>query len=152
MSTGPSRVAGQWIFAVCGLWMIGLGGYFIFLRPTLLPEDLRYTGADLRTLLLAAPHLAIWLDKVFMVMGGFMAGAGTLVLFIAGRALPMRLPGTVPILLIAGALTVGLMSAVNFALDSDFKWVLVLPPVMWIAGLLLMAKPQHEQHRLSDRR
>ncbi len=41
-------------------------------------------------------------------------------------------------MVIAGALTVGLISAVNFALD--FKWLLVLPPIAWAAGLLLMPR------------
>jgi hypothetical protein len=33
-----------------------------------------------------------------------------------------------------GALTVGLMSAINFVLHSDFRWLLVLPPIRWVGG------------------
>jgi len=29
----------------CGVWLLCLGSYFIFIRPPLLPEDLRYAGA-----------------------------------------------------------------------------------------------------------
>ena len=29
------------------------------------------------------------------------------------------------------------MSAVNFALDSDFKWLLLVPAMIWLAGLVL---------------
>ena len=36
---------------------------------------------------------------------------------------------------ISGALTVVLMSATNFALHSDFRWLLVLPALVWLAGL-----------------
>lgn len=36
---------------------------------------------------------------------------------------------------LSGALTVGLMSATNFALHSDFRWVLLLPALVWLAGL-----------------
>ena len=30
------------IFIACGIWMVLLGLYFMFLRPSLLPEDLHY--------------------------------------------------------------------------------------------------------------
>jgi hypothetical protein len=30
------------VFVVCGLWLVALGLYFVFLRPPLLPEDPRY--------------------------------------------------------------------------------------------------------------
>ena len=35
------------VLALCGLALIGVGAYFIFLRPALLPEDARYIGASL---------------------------------------------------------------------------------------------------------
>ena len=35
-----------WIFVACGIWLIGLGAYFMFARPPLLPEDLRYLGSS----------------------------------------------------------------------------------------------------------
>jgi hypothetical protein len=53
--------------------------YFIFGRPALLPEDLRYMGVDVQVLHVAAPRLNDWLAKVFTVMGGFMAGVGVIV-------------------------------------------------------------------------
>jgi hypothetical protein len=53
-----------------------LGLYFIFVRPALLPEDVRYSGGDLQALQAVAPRLGDWLAKVFTVMGGFMSGAG----------------------------------------------------------------------------
>lgn len=43
---------------------------------------------------------------------------------------------------LSGTLTVGLMSATNFALHSDFRWVLLLPVLVWLAGLAAyVAKP-----------
>lgn len=59
----------------CGVWMLGLGVYFILVRPALLPEDVRYMGLnpDMQRQL---PGLRAWLGHVFTVMGGFMAGAG----------------------------------------------------------------------------
>ena len=29
------------------------------------------------------------------------------------------------------------MSATNFALDSDFRWLLLIPVAIWLAGLVL---------------
>jgi hypothetical protein len=31
---------------------------------------------------------------------------------------------------------VGLMSAANFALDSDFKWLLLVPAILWAAAVV----------------
>ncbi|MEO6745282.1 MAG: hypothetical protein ABIN08_12430 [Caldimonas sp.] len=127
----------EWLLGFCGVWQVGLGIYFVVLRPALLPEDLRYMGADLVTLQAAAPALVDWLRKVFTVMGGFMAGAGVLTTYLAWKVLPLRPPGATAGLFIAGALTVGLMSVVNFALASDFRWLLALPPIAWAVALLL---------------
>jgi hypothetical protein len=54
--------------------------------------------------------------------------------------MPARLGGTGWALALVGALTVGLMSAVNFALHSDFRWLLILPPIVWAAATLLHAR------------
>ena len=93
--------------------------------------------ADLQALQAAAPRLSGWLDKVFMVMGGFMAGAGALTAYLGWAVMPLRLRGTMAALVSAGALTLGLMSAVNFVLHSDFRWLLALPPIGWAAAVLL---------------
>ena len=131
------RGAAEWLIASCGVWQVGLGLHFIFVRPALLPEDVRYMGADLQALLATAPRLSGWLDKVFTVMGGFMAGAGALTAYLGWAVMPLRLRGTMTVLVSAGALTLGLMSAVNFVLHSDFRWLLVLPPIGWAAAVLL---------------
>ena len=34
----------KFIFITCGIWLIGIGLYFMVLRPPLLPEDLLYMG------------------------------------------------------------------------------------------------------------
>jgi hypothetical protein len=124
-----------WIFVACGIWLIGLGAYFVVLRPPLLPEDPRYIGSSLVAIQAALPGLARWLGRVFTVMGGFMAAAGVLTVFVALAAVPARTRATGWVLAAAGLLTVALMSATNFALDSDFKWVLLVPAVLWLAGL-----------------
>lgn len=121
----------------CGAWLVGLGCYFILIRSPLLPEDLRYAGADVVVLQAAAPRIGAWLALVFTVMGGFIAAAGVLVVYIGWAVLPRRPKGAVPALLIAGLLSVGLMSAVNFALNSDFRWLLAVPPAVWLVAILL---------------
>ena len=70
-------------------------------------------------------------------MGGFMAGAGVLAAFVAAVALPLRSTGSAWALAISGVLTVVLMSATNFALQSDFRWLLLLPALLWFAGLAM---------------
>jgi hypothetical protein len=124
-----------WIFIACGVWLMGLGIYFMVLRPGLLPEDPRYIGSSLTEIRAALPGLERWLGRVFGVMGGFMAAAGALTVFLAVTAVPARNRGTGAILAPAGLLTVVMMSATNFAIDSDFKWLLLAPALLWLAGM-----------------
>lgn len=71
--TGRCARVGRVLLLACGVWLIGLGVYFIFLRPALLAdEDLRYTGLEVEVINASAPRLMAWLHKVFTVMGGFM--------------------------------------------------------------------------------
>src|SRR4051794_14616467 len=112
MKTGRGLV--EWLVVSCGVWQVGLGLYFLLLRPALLPEDLRYMSADLAALQAVAPRLQQWLDKVFTVLGGFMTGAGLLTTYLGMRVMSRR-PAHLPSVLAAtGVATVGLMSAVNF--------------------------------------
>jgi hypothetical protein len=124
------------LLLMCGVWLVGLGFYFIFLRPALLPEDPRFMGTTLEALRSAVPGLERWLGMVFTVMGGFMAGAGVLVVFVARTVVPLRRHGTGVVLVLVGLLTVALMSATNFALHSDFRWLLLVPALVWLAGLV----------------
>ena len=51
------RIA-KWVFVTCGVWLLGLGGYFVFIRPPLLPEDLRLLGMSAVQVEALLPHLA----------------------------------------------------------------------------------------------
>ena len=126
-----------WMLIACGVWLVGLGFYFIVLRPPLLPEDARFIGTSIAQIRIAVPSLEAWLNRVFTVMGGFMASAGVLTVFVATVAMPPRLKGTPWAIGLSGALTVALMSATNFALHSDFRWLLLVPALVWLAGLVL---------------
>ena len=125
-----------WIFVACGIWLIGLGAYFMFARPPLLPEDLRNLGSSAFQVEELLPRLASWLRNVFTVMGGFIAGCGVLTIYVSVRAVPQCLQGTGIALGCAGLLTVATMSWTNFVLDSDFKWLLLAPAVAWLLGLV----------------
>ncbi len=120
----------------CGVWLVGLGLYFIFLRPPLLPEDPRFMGTTLVQIRAAVPGLERWLERVFTVMGGFIAGAGVLTVFVAAVAMPARLKGTSWAIALSGALTVALMSATNFVIHSDFRWLLLIPALIWLGALV----------------
>ena len=130
------RRLSTWLLCACGVWLVGLGLYFIFVRPALLPEDLRFMGATQPRIRAELPGLERWLAHVFTVLGGFIAGAGVLTIFVAVAALPSRPPVARSAIALSGAFTVGLMSATNFSLDSDFRWVLLAPVVGWLAALI----------------
>jgi len=130
----------MWLLTVCGAWLIALGAYFILVRPALLPEDPRFIGTASERLREAAPGLEAWLRVVFTVMGGFMVGAGVLTVFLARTAVPARLKGTGWAIALAGLPTVVLMSAMNFVLHSDFRWVLLLPALIWVVAVALYAR------------
>ena len=133
----PSHHAATWMLAGCGLWLVALGLYFIFLRPSLLSEDTRFMGSSIEQVRAAVPGLEGWLQRVFIVMGGFMAGTGVLTVFAACVAMPSRWKGTSWTIAMSGALTVALMSAINFDLHSDFRWLLLVPALVWMAGFVL---------------
>lgn len=130
----------EWLMAACGAWLVGLGAFFVFVRPALLPEDLRYIGADAAALQAIAPGLLRWLGEVFSVMGGFMAGAGLLVGYLAWQLMPLRPRGAAWVLGVNGVVTFGLMSAVNFALHSDFRWLLAIPPILCAVSIAIHAR------------
>jgi hypothetical protein len=119
----------------CGVWLLGLGLYFILLRPALLPEDARYIGATVGRIRADLRCLEAWLARVFIVLGGSIVGAGVLTILVATTSLPQQPSSTPWAIALAGALTVALMSATNFSLGSDFKWVLLLPALACIAAL-----------------
>jgi hypothetical protein len=124
------------LFIICGIWLIGLGLYFMFLRPPLLPEDLRYMETNIGDIQSAIPGLEGWTNRVFTVMGGFMMGSGLLTILAVMNISAMREKQTLIFLALAGLFTVGTMSLTNFQLNSDFKWLLLIPALLWLIGLV----------------
>ena len=127
------------IFVTCGLWLIALGVYFALLRPALLPEDLRYMGGGAGLGQLSLAGLERWLHRVFIVMGGFIAASGILTMFLALSTVAARRKGTGVVLVVTGLATVATMSWTNFVIESQFRWLLLAPAVLWCAGIAAYA-------------
>ena len=126
------------VLTLAGVVLVGLGLNFILVRPALLPEDPRYIGSTLRAIRASVPGLEPWLEKVFWVMGGYMIATGLLTSTIALTVLRERRRGITIVVVVAGLLSMGWMAAVNFILDSDFKWVLLSFALLWPIALVLV--------------
>ena len=133
----PRLSISMFLFIACGVWLIGLGLYFMFLRPPLLSEDFRYIGTSQSEIQSAMPGLERWVHRVLTVMGGFMTGAGVLTISVAING-AVREKRTWIVLALAGLFTVGTMSLTNFQLNSDFNWLLLTPSLLWIIGLVFL--------------
>ncbi len=129
------------LLAACGVFQVGKGLWFIVVRPPMLPEDEALTGARLDALTRTAPGLPLWLDRVFTVLGGHILATGLLAL-LAVYLLRNRTIDRAALILLgaAGAMSVVLMSGVNFAIHSDYRWLLLLPALVWIIAVLLLAR------------
>ena len=125
------------VLALCGVALIGIGSYFIFLRPVLLPEDARYIGASLPQLQATAPNLSQWLGRVFWVMGGYILTTGVLTLYVARTSFRKRAHGVSVLVALVGLTSIGWMTVVNFIIQSDFKWLLLGLAALWGISLML---------------
>ena len=127
------------MIGLCGVYQIVIGLYFIAWRPALLPEDLRFLATGVASLHAIVPKLETWLHLVFVVLGGQMAAVGTLVVGSSLRIFHAQVRNLRELVWLgaAGLLSVGTMAGVNFALQSDFRWLLIAPGVAWSAGLAL---------------
>ena len=120
-----------------GFLLAGMGIYFVFLRPPLLPEDSKYIGLSLSLIQNNTPGLSVWLQKVFWVMGGYIFTTGLLTIYVAQTSFSTRTRGVLIIVSITGITSIGAMTTVNFILQSDFKWVLLAFTIPWILSLIL---------------
>ena len=120
-----------------GFLLAGMGIYFVFLRPSLLPEDSKYIGLSLSAIQNNIPGLSDWLQKVFWVMGGYIFTTGLLTMYVAKTTFRTRTKGVFIIVSIAGLTSIGSMTMVNFMLQSDFKGVLLAFTIPWFLALIL---------------
>ena len=125
------------VLTMAGVCLIGVGLYFILLRPPLLPEDIRYMALPTAQLDILRSRLELWLTHVFRVMGGYILGTGVLAVTLAATSFRAHQPGAAIGALIGGVASIGWMAAVNFMIESDFKWVLLGLALLWAGSLVL---------------
>ncbi|WP_404380343.1 hypothetical protein LL946_10365 [Knoellia locipacati] len=128
-----------WLLTICGISLVGIGGFFVLARPALLPEDARFMNSTRREISDAVPGLGRWLRRVFWVLGGYVAATGFLVLYVANTGLRAGSAGALAILALSGVASLAWMTTVNFLIRSDFKWALLCLDLVWALGLLLAA-------------
>lgn len=125
------------LLALAGVAMIGVGLFFLLLRPPLLVEDVRYMALPEVQLAAVRPALDGWLAHVFRVMGGHVLALGVLTVTLATTAYRegrwLAWVGA----FIAGTASIGWMSAVNFIIASDYKWLLFAIALLWAGSLLV---------------
>ena len=125
----------SWLFGAGGVLLVGIGAFFVFVRPPLLPEDLRFLGRSGDEIDQFVPRLRKWLRRVFMVLGGHALTVGGLTIFVAATSVREGDRAAVVALAIAGATSIGLMAVVNFAIRSDFRWALLGATGLWVAAI-----------------
>ncbi len=122
---------------LAGVLCMVMGVYFIFLRPPLLPEDSAYMGTTLPSINGAVPGLSAWLEKVFWVLGGYIFATGLMIVYVANTSFKNRLKGAFSIVTITGLSSIGIMTCINFSINSNFKWMLLAFTLPWLIGLIL---------------
>ena len=115
---------------------MGMGAYFAFLRPPLLPEDLRYVGASLTQIQGAIPGFLPWVSRVFGVLGGYMFATGVLTAYLAAASFRDTKPLPTAVVAISGLASIGWMAVTNFLIDSDFKWLLLAFVLPWLVAVV----------------
>ena len=123
--------------ALGGIILMGMGAYFVFVRPPVLPEDLRAMGTSLAAIQVSVPGLLVWLRRVFWVLGGYMFTTGLMTVYIALTLFRARASGATLVAAITGLTSIGWMVVVNFLIDSDFKWLLLAFSLPWFMALAL---------------
>ena len=119
-----------------GLVLMGMGAYFAFLRPPLLPEDARYVGASLAQIQSAIPGFLPWVSRVFAVLGGYLFATGMLTAYLAAASFRDAKPLPTGVVAISGLASIGWMAVTNFLIDSDFKWLLLAFVLPWLVAVI----------------
>lgn len=127
------------LLTILGVLAFGTGVYFLAIRPTFLPEDIRFTGIDEATL----PQAFLdWLGIVFRTWGGFITGFGIVITGIgiatfSGDARWLRYGTAAGILLAFGRFAYS-----NVIISGDYLiFIASMFVVALIAAALLLWKP-----------
>lgn len=112
----PDGIAGLLLLAL-GVLTLGMGLYFLFVRPAMLPEDVFFTGMEPSLL---KPKMLEWLGIVFRTWGGFLVSFGILVLSMGAYMLTAA-PASLRIgVALALPVAFGQFLASNIRLHSDY--------------------------------
>jgi RsiW-degrading membrane proteinase PrsW (M82 family) len=133
---------------MAGIALIGMGLYFIFVRSPLLPEDLRFMRLTVGQTQTFEPGLTAWLTQVFRVLGGYIIATGVLAITLAATSFRAHRWGAAVGTFLGGAASIGWMTAVNFAIASDFKWALLAIALVWVSSLLLFCVEKNSTAQL----
>jgi hypothetical protein len=137
------------LLALVSAIILGVGIYFMVFRPPLLPEDVRYMHLTATELATMEPRLAPWLSQIFRVLGGYAAATGLLGIALAATSFRTRHPGALVGAFAAGLASIGLMAAVNVAIDSHYKLPLIVLAALWFTALITFvlegARPRSPQ-------
>lgn len=127
------------LLAVFGVALTSIGVFFMFLRPPLLPEDMRFIGISLQQLQAEQPRIVSWLLRVFQVLGGYAIASGVLTVTIAATSFREHERVALIGVLAAGVPSIGWMVVVNFVIGSDFRWILLVVAMLWAASICMFA-------------
>ena len=133
------------LLAGTGTCLILVGLYFLLFRPALLPEDIRFMALSDAQLALVRPKLEAWLSHVFQVMGGYVMATGVLAITLAATAYRAHHRSAGIGSLIGGISSIGVMAVVNFAINSDFKWVLMTIALLWASSLVAFWREENQR-------
>jgi hypothetical protein len=70
-------------------------------------------------------------------MGGYITATGVLAIALAATSFRQHHPIAAVGAMLGGAASIGWMAAVNFMINSDFRWVLLGMALLWACSLLL---------------
>ena len=116
---------------------MGMGIYFVLFRPALLPEDYAYMGTNITNVNENIPLMVHWLQKVFWVLGCYIFSTGLMMFYISRTLFKRFAKGTFVIILVTGITSILSMTVINFIIQSDFKWILLLFTLPWLGSLCL---------------
>jgi hypothetical protein len=118
-----------------GVILMGLGLYFVFIRPPLPPEDPRFMGTTAE-IQVTVPGLLIWLRRL-LGNGRIHVYRWSVTTYVAATAFQQLARSVRFVIALAALTSIGWMAVINFMINSDFKWLLLAFNLPWIAALVL---------------
>jgi hypothetical protein len=134
--SGSNWTVSSLLLLTFGLILVVVGGYFWFVRPPLLPEDLHFLAMSPAEMDAASPKLKVWLAHVFRVLGGYIVSCGILTIALAKTSYREHRTAAAIAAGAAGVASIGLMTAVNFSINSDFRWILSGVALLWASSII----------------